>query len=74
MKRDEKKEIIKKNIQRSIGKSKRLGGQQCGLEILPVILKSEDLQIEISINHFRQNHKNAEYGYMIFDLIIEDLI
>jgi hypothetical protein len=71
----EYKNIIKSNIKYSIGKSnKPIGGQSCGIEILPVILKSEELDIEISIKYFRQNHKNKEYGLMLFDLIIDDLI
>lgn len=68
------KNIIRSNIEISKGKSKRpLGGQHCGIESLPIILKSEDLGIEISINHFRSNHQNKEYGLMIFDLIIDDI-
>lgn len=75
MKSETAKDTIRKSIIRDISKSKRaLGGQQCGIEILPVILKSEQLGIEISINHFRQNHKNLEYAKMLFDLIIDDLI
>jgi hypothetical protein len=72
---EERRELIRNNIKYSIGKSKRpVGGQSCGIETLPTILKSEELDIEISIQHFRQNHKNREYGMMLFDLIITDLI
>lgn len=69
------KTVIKENIKYSVGNSIRpIGGQSYGIEILPVILKSEELDIEIHIKHFRQNHNNREYGLMIFDLIIDDLI
>lgn len=60
---EEKKKLIRDGITYEIGKSKRpIGGQQCGMEILPVILKCEELSIEISINAFRANHKNRELG------------
>lgn len=72
---EERKQFVREGIKYELGKSRRpIGGQSCGLEILPVILKSEDLDVEITINHFRQNFKNKEYGMMLFDLIIEDLI
>lgn len=75
MELEQRKKILKDNIQISVAKSNRpLGGQQCGIEQLPIILKSEELDIEISINYFKGNNKNKDYGKMIFDLIIDDLI
>lgn len=75
MTKEERKKIVRDSITYRLGDSKRpLGGQQCGMEILPVILKCEELNIEISINSFRANHKNKEYGMMLFDLIIDDMI
>jgi hypothetical protein len=72
---EESKQYFKYNLKITIVPSKRpLGGQHCGLERRATVLKSEDLEIELSINHFRSNHKNKEYGLMLFDLIIEDLI
>jgi len=72
---EEIKQKVRDNIEFSIGKSKRpIGGQSCGIEHLPIILKSEELEIEISINHFKSKHQNKDYGKMIFDLIIDDLV
>lgn len=69
------KKAIRDGIKLSIGASKRpVGGQSCGLERFPVVLKSEDLEIEISVGYFKSNIKNREYGMMLFDLIIDDLI
>lgn len=70
--KQEKSKIMDKIV---ISKGKRQpGGQSCGIEHLPTILSHEDLGIEISINHFRQDYKNKEYGKLIFSLIIDDLI
>lgn len=71
----ERKAFVKQELQKSRGVSKRpLGGQHCGTEFIPTIIKSEILGIEISVNTYRQNIKNLEYGLMIFDLIIDDLV
>ena len=74
MSEEERKKRIKDLIQISKGKSKRVpGGQSCGIEYLPIILTSEELGIEISVNHFRSQFQNKDYGMLLFDLIIDDL-
>jgi hypothetical protein len=70
---------IKKEIKNKIIISKeeskiKTGGQSCGIEKLGTILKSEELEIEIKINFFRSQHQNKEYGLILFDLIIDDLV
>jgi len=71
---DWRKSIIKGKLTIEIEKPKQLGGQQCGMPIHAVIVKSEDLEIEIKVKHFRQNHKNRELATLLMELAIDELI
>jgi hypothetical protein len=71
---DWRKSVIKGKLIIEIEKPKQLGGQQCGMPIHAVIVKSEDLEIEIKVKHFRQNHKNRELATLLMELAIDELI
>ncbi len=71
---DWRKSIIKGKLIIEIEKPKQLGGQQCGMPIHTVIVKSEDLEIEIKVKHFRQNHKNRELATLLMELAIDELV
>jgi len=71
---DWQKSILKGKLIIEVEKPKQLGGQQCGMPIQAVIVKSEDLEIEIKVKHFRQNHKNRELATLLMELAIDELV
>ena len=71
---DWRKSILKEKLTIEIEKAKRLGGQQCGMPIYAVIVKSEDLEIEIKVKHFRHIHKNRELASLLMELAIDELV
>ena len=71
---DWRKSIIKEKLTIEIEKPKQLGGQQCGMPVHAIIIKSEDLEIEIKVKHFRQNHKNRELATLLMELAIDELV
>jgi hypothetical protein len=71
---DWRKSILKEKLITEVEKPKQLGGQQCGMPIHAVIVKSEDLEIEIKVKHFRQNYKNRELATLLMELAIDELV
>jgi hypothetical protein len=71
---DWRKSILKGKLIIEVEKPKQLRGQQCGMAIQAVIVKSEDLEIEIKVKHFRQNHKNRELATLLMELAIDELV
>ena len=67
------KEIIKRNVKISRGKSKRLGGQHAGIEKLPIIIESKELSLKIEFQYFRSDFKNKEFAMLLFDLACDEL-
>ena len=55
-------------------KPKELGGQQCGIPIRAVIVKSEELQIEIKVKAFKSNYRNRELANLLMELAIDEII
>ena len=75
MKKIEKyKQEIRQNIKWKVENPTKLGGQQCGTPLRPVILESEELNIEIKIGYYRSNYQNKELALTLFDLTLDDLI
>lgn len=69
------KQTIINNLSIEIDKPKEsLGGQQCGMPIYPMIVKSEDLNIEIKVGHYRSNHQNRELAITLIKLAIDELV
>lgn len=71
---EERKKSIKANVQFGTKKPERTGGQTCGVPVRPVILKSEELDLEITIGYHRSQFLNRELAYTIFELVLDDLI
>jgi hypothetical protein len=71
---DEMKRDVKCNVKCSVKNPPKLGGQQCGIMSNQIVLKSEDLDIEITIGHFRSQLKNKELGSTLMDLAIDELV
>ena len=44
------------------------------MPIYPMIVKSEDLNIEIKVGHYRSNHQNRELAITLIKLAIDELV
>lgn len=68
----EVKEQIKKNV---VFKNNEMpGGQTCGLPISKTHLISEDIDVEIIVNHYRSTLKNRELAFTLFELALDDIV
>lgn len=47
------------------------GGQHCGMRIHPIVVKCEELLLEIKVKQFRSNHKNKEYALSLMEYAID---
>lgn len=65
---------IKDNVKIGLKIPKPLGGQSCGMPNYPVILTSEDLDLEITIGYHRSQIRNKELAFTLFELVLDDLI
>ena len=68
------KQQIRDNFKTTIEKPHQLGGQHCGMPVNTVVVKSEELEIEIKIKHFRSNHQNRELATLLMELAMDELI
>jgi hypothetical protein len=68
------KDIIRKNITWNFKKPKKLGGQHCGITTQPIILRSEELDMEIIIGYHKSNYKNKELALTLFELALDELV
>ena len=69
-----KEELLGK-VQWSSKKPKSaLGGQSCGMPSYPVILKSEELDLEITVGYHRSQLKNKILAMTLFELAMDDLV
>jgi hypothetical protein len=68
------KQQIRDNFKTIIEKPPQLGGQHCGMPVNAVIVKSEELEIEIKIKHFRGNHQNRELATLLMELAMDEII
>lgn len=68
------KEQIKNNLKWGSKRPSVTGGQQCGMPSYPVILKSEELDLEITVGYHRSQLKNKELAFTLFELALDDLI
>lgn len=68
------KEIIKNNFTIEVEKPVNLGGQHCGMPVHAIIVKSEDLEIEIKVKHYRSNHQNRELAMLLMELAMDEII
>lgn len=50
------------------------GGQSCGMPILPISVKSEELGVEIIVKSFRSNFQNRDLAVLLMELAMDDLI
>lgn len=74
MKIQERKNIIRNNLVFESEKPRPIGGQNCGLPKQTIIIKSEDLEIEIKVSSFRSGYKNKDFALLLMDLAIDELI
>ena len=51
-----------------------LGGQHCGITIMNIVAKCDDLQIEIKVSPHRSQHKNIELATQLMQLAIDETI
>ena len=68
------REEIKKNIKWSQKRSKATGGQSCGAAQYPIILTSEELELEITFGRHKSTLKNKQMAYLLFELVLEEEI
>ena len=74
--KDEIKQKIKDNVKWD---SKRqepeaTGGQSCGMPSYPIILISEELNLEITIGYYKSRLKNQELAIALFEITLDELI
>lgn len=70
----ELKEKIKADIKWGIKRPPIMGGQQCGMPNYPVVLISEELNLEITLGYYRSNSGNKELAFTLFELALDELI
>lgn len=68
------KKRIKDNVEWAQKRTTPMGGQQCGFQYSPIVLKSEELNLEITVGYHRSNLKNKELAFALFELALDDLI
>jgi hypothetical protein len=71
---EEAKKYFRDNLIAGIEKKVSLGGQHCGIPVHPFVVKSEDLGVEIRVEHFRSNYQNKDFAMLLMDLVIDELI
>jgi hypothetical protein len=71
---EESKELIKKNVKYSVKHPDKRGGQSCGMPAMPVILTSEELELEITVGFHRSQMKNRELAQTLFELALDELV
>lgn len=71
---NEIKQQIKNNVEWDSKRPKVTGGQQCGMPSYPVILKSEELDLEIIVGYHVSQLKNKELAFTLFELALDDLV
>lgn len=71
---EELKEEIKKNVKWDTKRPPVMGGQHCGMPTYPIILRSEELDLEITIGYHRSNIKNEELAYTLFELALDEIV
>lgn len=70
----EAKVELLKLLEINVIKPTSTGGQQCGMPVYPISVKSEELGIEIIVSTHRSNHKNRELATLLMELAMDDLI
>lgn len=70
---EETKQTIKENVKLSVKKDK-VGGQHTNIPDYPVILISDELQVEITIGFYRSQLKNKNLALTLFELTLDELI
>lgn len=70
----ELREEIKNNVKWSQKRPKAMGGQSCGMPSYPVILTSEELELEITYGRHKSTLKNKQMAYLLFELVLEEEI
>ena len=69
---EELKEQIKKNV--VFKRNEMPGGQSCGMPICKAHLISEEIGVEIVVNNYRNNFRNRELAFTLFELALDELI
>lgn len=69
------KQSIKNNLKWDTKKPPGImGGQHCGIPLYPVILRSDELDLEITIGYYRSQLKNKELAITLFELALDDIL
>lgn len=74
MELNEAREQVRQNIKWSTKKPQSLGGQQCGMPSYPVVLKSDELDLEITIGYHRSQMKNRDLALTLFESALIEII
>lgn len=74
MTQEEIKAEIKANVKWSIERPPVTGGQHCGVTTYPTILRSEEIDLEITVGYHRSTIKNKELAYVLFELALDELV
>jgi len=69
---EELKEQIKKNV--VFKRNEMPGGQSYGMPICKAHLISEEIGVEIVVNNYRNNFRNRELAFTLFELALDELI
>ena len=68
------REQIKENVDMRLAEPPKLGGQSTGvIPRRPVILKSEELDLEIRFGYNRSQLKNKEMAYKLFESVLNEI-
>ena len=71
---DEIKQAIKNNVKWDSKRPPVTGGQHCGMPSYPVILKSEEIDLEIIVGYHRSQVENKKLAFTLFELALDDLV
>lgn len=68
------KEQIKTNIKWDTERTKDIGGQHAEFcRAYPSVLISEELDIKITVGHYRSQTKNKELAYTLFEKALDEI-
>lgn len=74
MSREEIKQQIRDNVRWESKRPPTTGGQQCGMPVYPVILICDELDLEITVGHYRSQLQNREFAVKLLETALDELV
>ncbi len=74
MELEERKSLIRNNVKITLQSPNNIGGQSCGMPTYPIVLVSEDLDIQLIISHHRSQLKNSKLALKMFETALNELV